>query len=65
MLLVNGATAVIRRGGQAGAPTAIRIRRLLGNKPAKVAAVVIANRTVRIAWAMPLRKEESRRPVTA
>lgn len=62
-MLVNGATAVIRRIGQAEGPTAIWIRRLLDKKPARVASVAIANKTARIAWAVMLREEEYRRPV--
>lgn len=62
-LLVNGATAVIRRIDKAEGATAIWIRRLLDKKPARVATVAIANKTARIVWAVMLREEEYRRPV--
>lgn len=61
-LLVNGATAVIRRIEKAEGPTAIWIRRLLDKKPARVATVAIANKTARIVWAVMLREENYRRP---
>lgn len=61
-LLVNGATAVIRRIEQAEGRTAIWIRRLLEKKPTRVATVAIANKTARIAWAVMLRGEEYRPP---
>lgn len=61
-LLVNGATAVIRRIDKAEGRTAIWIRRLLDKKPARVATVAIANKTARIVWAVMLREEEYRKP---
>lgn len=64
-LLVNGATAVIRRVEKAEVRTAIWIRRLLDKKPARVASVAIANKTARIVWAVMLREQEYRRPAMA
>ena len=61
-LLVNGATAVIRRIGAAEGATAIWIRRLLDKKPPRLATVAIANKTARIVWAVILRGEDYRRP---
>jgi len=61
-LLVNGATAVIRRIEKAEGRTAIWIRRLLDRKPARVASVAIANKTARIAWAVMLREEDYKAP---
>lgn len=61
-LLVNGATAVIRRIDKAEGRTAIWIRHLLDKKPARVATVAIANKTARIVWAVMLREEEYRKP---
>lgn len=61
-LLVNGATAVVRRIEKAEGATAIWIRQLLARKPARLATVAIANKTARIAWAVMLREEDYRRP---
>ena len=61
-LLVNGATAVIRRIEKAEGRTAIWIRRLLDKKPARVATVAIANKTARIAWAVMSREEDYKAP---
>lgn len=61
-LLVNGATAVIRRIEKAEGRTTIWIRRLLDKKPARVASVAIANKTARIAWAVMLREEDYKAP---
>ena len=61
-LLVNGATALIRRIEKAEGRTAIWIRRLLDKKPARVASVAIANKTARIAWAVMLREEDYKAP---
>jgi transposase len=48
-LLVVGATAVIRLARQGNASRAWAVK-LLERKPAKVAAVALANKTARIAW---------------
>jgi transposase len=61
-LLVNGATAVVRRIEKAEGRTAIWIRRLLDKKPARLATVAIANKTARIAWAVMLREEDYKAP---
>lgn len=61
-LLVNGATAVIRRIDKPADATAIWIRWLPDKKPARVASVAIANTTARIAWAVMLREEDYRAP---
>ncbi len=58
-LLFVGATTVIRskRAQEAGSWLA----RLLERRPAKVAAIAVANKTARIIWAM-LRRGEAYRP---
>jgi len=62
-LLVSGATSVInatiRFGDQR---TTEWLRALLRRKPRKVAAVALANKMARIAWAMMVRGESYRRP---
>jgi transposase len=62
-LLVAGATAVIRHA-QPGR-SAPWLLALLQRKPAKLAAVALANKTARIAWAMMVRGEPYRRPAAA
>ena len=63
-MLVNGATAVIRRIENAEGRTAIRLRRFLDKKPAPVASVTIANKTPRMAWALILPEEDYMAPAT-
>jgi transposase len=60
-LLVVGAMAVIRhaRPGRKGASA--WLLQLLGRKPRKLAAVALANKMARIAWAMMVRGEAYRR----
>jgi len=52
MLLVIGALSVIRRVQQAGYTRRAWLARLLERRPAKVAAIALANKIARIAWAM-------------
>jgi transposase len=63
-LLVLGATAVIQQAIKktSAAPW---LRGLLARKPKKVAAVALANKMARIAWAMMINGELYRRPQAA
>lgn len=62
-LLVSGAMAVINQAKRGrGSPW---LCQLLARKPKKLAAVALANKTARIAWAMMARGEAYRRPVGA
>jgi transposase len=63
-LLVLGATAVIQQAIKKGS-AAPWLRRLLARKPKKVAAVALANKMARIAWAMMISGELYRRPQAA
>ena len=61
-LLVLGATAVIqhaRRRAEADDPW---LRRMLEEKPPKVAAVALANKMARVIWALSVREETYRAP---
>lgn len=51
-LLVVGATAVLRRIRNAQTHTANWVRRLLEKKPSRLVSVALANKTVRIVWAV-------------
>ncbi|WP_119681944.1 IS110 family RNA-guided transposase [Indioceanicola profundi] len=55
-LLVVGATAMVRLARK-NAERQPWLARLLGRKPAKVAAVALANKMARVAWAVTTRKE--------
>ena len=59
-LLVSGAMAVIQRAKPGR--TSPWLLQLLARKPKKLAAVALANKTARIAWAMMMRGEAYRRP---
>ena len=63
MLLVIGALSVIRRAQQVGYTRRPWLARLLERRPAKVAAIALANKIARIAWAMMARGTTYREPV--
>jgi len=56
-LLVVGATAVLRHAKKGGSPSKAWAEALLQRKSFKVAAVALANKTARIAWAVLTRGE--------
>jgi len=62
-LLVSGAMATIRHAKPGRASPWLLA--LLARKPKKLAAVALANRTARIAWAIMMRGEVYRRPMPA
>lgn len=57
MLLVVGAAAVLRHARKGGSSSKTWAEALLARKPFKVAAVALANKTARIAWAVLTRGE--------
>jgi transposase len=61
-LLVAGAMAVIRYAQQHGTKKRPWLASLLARKPAKVAAVALANKIARMAWAMMVRGERYKEP---
>ena len=62
-LLVSGATAVIRHAGREASKLATPwLRQLLSRKPRKLAAVALANKMARIAWAVMTSGEVYRHP---
>jgi transposase len=60
-LLVAGAMAVIRYARQHGTKR-LWLVRLMGRRPVKVAAVALANKIARMAWAMMVRGERFNEP---
>jgi transposase len=60
-LLVAGAMAVIRYARQHGTKR-LWLAHLMGRRPIKVAAVALANRIARMAWAMMVRGESFKEP---
>ena len=60
-LLVTGAMAVIRYARQHGTRR-LWLARIMERRPIKVAAVVLANKIARIAWAMMVRGERFKEP---
>jgi transposase len=61
-MLTVGALAVIRYAERHGTRRPWIIK-LLARRPTKVAAVALANKTARIAWAIMVRGERYREPV--
>jgi len=60
-LLVTGAMAVIRYARQRGTKR-LWLARIIERRPVKVAAVALANKIARMAWAMMVRGERFREP---
>ncbi len=64
-LLVVGALSVIRRAKQLGYTRHPWLVRLMQRRSTKVAAIALANKIARIAWAMMARNESYRTPLPA
>ena len=62
-LLVAGALAVIRYAKIHGTKHRPWLTALLARRPTKVAAIALANKLARMAWAMMARGERYRNPV--
>ena len=62
-LLVVGALSVIKRAKQLGYTRHPWLVRLMERRPVKVAAIALANKIARIAWAMMVRNESYRTPL--
>jgi transposase len=66
VLLVTGATSVIKAAMRPGSAQMTNwLRALLARKPRKLAAVALANKMARVAWALMTRGEVYRRPAAA
>ena len=64
-LLVVGALSVIRRAKQLGYTRHPWLVRLMERRSVKIAAIALANKIARIAWAMMARNESYRTPLPA
>ncbi len=62
-MLMIGALSVIKRAKQLGYTNRPWLAALLARRPTKVAAIALANKVVRMAWAMMVRGEKYREPV--
>jgi transposase len=62
-MLMIGALSVIKRAKQLGYSNRPWLSALLARRPTKVAAIALANKIVRMAWAMMARGEKYREPV--
>ena len=60
MLLVLGATSMVRRAGQWNSAAGAWVRGVLARRPARLATVALANKTARIAWALMTHEEDYR-----
>jgi transposase len=56
-LLVSGSVAIVRYSRAKPTPERAWVNALLQRRPTKVAAVALANKTARIAWALMVKKE--------
>ncbi len=64
-LLVAGAMSVIRQGRKNNVAKRPWLAELVARKPAKVAAVALANKNARTAWALLVSGDRYRPPVTS
>jgi len=62
-MLMVGALSIIKRAKQLGYSRRPWLAEMLARRPAKVAAIALANKIIRMAWAMMVRGEKYREPV--
>ncbi len=65
LFLITGAMTVVRHAARRGETADPWLARMLAHKPRMLVAVALANRMVRIVWALETRKETCRVPAAA
>jgi transposase len=64
-LLIIGRSAVVLQASRRGAPAASWLEQMMARKPRMLVTVALANKTVRIIWAVLMKQEEYRAPIAA
>ncbi len=64
-LLIIGSSSVVLAASRRGAPSGSWLESMMARKPRMVVAVANANKMARTVWALLMRKEDYRAPVTA
>lgn len=64
-LLIIGSSAVVLQASKRGAPKGSWLEQMLARKPRMLVTVALANKTARIVWALLMKNEDYRAPVTA
>ena len=63
-LLIIGCSAVVLQASKRGAPKGSWLEQMLARKPRMLVTVALANKTARIVWALLVRHEDYKAPVT-
>jgi transposase len=64
-LLIIGCSAVVLHASKRGAPAGSWLEQMMARKPRMLVTVALANKTARIIWALLIKQEEYKAPVTA
>ena len=64
-LLIIGSSAVVQQASKRGAPKGSWLEQMLARKPRMLVTVALANKMARIVWALLVKQENYRAPVTA
>ena len=63
--LIIGSSAVVQQASKRGAPKGSRLEQMLTRKPRMLVTVALANKMARIVWALLVKRENYRAPVSA
>jgi transposase len=64
-LLIIGGSAVVQRASKRGAPKGSWLEQMLARKLRMLVTIALANKMARIVWALLVKQENYRAPVTA
>jgi transposase len=64
-LLIIGSSAVVQQASKRGAPKGSWLEQMLARKPRMLVTIALANKMARIVWALLVKQENYRAPVTA